>query len=198
MSTDPKDAERSSVEQPQGLSLYEWVLLFGCALFFIGYGINVLVTRQASAGRGFGPGLVTLGPISAWYVGLSLIVGGLIFPFAYVTIKRRRQKEQSVKDTQTIECFTAQGLSREAAETRLANNHVETQNAIRKEGIRSILIGTGLMVTGLLWVIVAISMLHNIIWILLGVAIMAMGKFQFFWPGIGRLITGRRRHDEVQ
>jgi hypothetical protein len=181
------------------LSLAERVLLVACAVFFVGFGLDVIVTREMSAGRGFRGGPVTLDPASAWYVGLTMIVcGGLILPLCYIAITRRRQKEQRAKDAATFAALSARGLSRAEAQYRIDDARREKQNAVRQRGVRLILIGVALMVAGSAWAIASIFVWHNMIMVLLGVAVAVVGKFQFFWRGIIRTAIGRRYIDEVQ
>jgi hypothetical protein len=199
METDPADKDQWRPRQRRGLSLSERVLFVACAVFFLGFGLKVIVTREMSAGRGFSGGPVTLDPISAWYVGLTMILGGgLVLPLGYIAITRRRQKEQRAKDAATIAALTSRGMSRAGAQYRIDDARREKQKAVRQRGIRFVLIGVALMVAGSAWAIAAIFWWHNMIMVLLGAAVAVVGKFQFFWPGIIRTAIGRRYVDEVQ
>ena len=172
-------------ESPQlaRLSRGEWVMIVCLALFLFGFGINVLVTHKASAGRGFRGGPVTLDPISAWYLGLALIFGAVVLPLGYAAMKQKRQKQQARQGHRGGRGASSQGMSHEEAESRVAEERRQKQEAVRKEGRRMVQIGGAMMVAGFVWAIVAIFVSHNILLIMLGVGVGVIGKFQFFGRG---------------
>jgi hypothetical protein len=79
-------------EQSRSLFLSEWVLLAVVSVLLIFAGLDVIVTHQTGIRATTTRGPVTLGPVSSWITGLSLLAVGLgVLPFAYFTAKRHRR-----------------------------------------------------------------------------------------------------------
>jgi hypothetical protein len=93
MATNTTGADPVSPQQSRGLFLSEWIYLAIVSVLLLFAGVDVIVTHQASTRASMGGGQVTLGPVSSWVTGLSLLAVGLgILPLAYFAAKRGRIK----------------------------------------------------------------------------------------------------------
>lgn len=193
----PADNRRDDSLPAGGMSPREWVLLGCIAIFFFSFGIEIIVTRKASAGPEFLGGPVTLAPGSAWAMGLAMIFGGVILPLGYVARRRKGLTSKGSKDAADDAALAPRDTRWTATENPVAEARHEKQAAVRKEGVRLVLIGVGVMVVGLVWAMIAVIESHNMTFILLGVLIGVVGNVFFFWPGLRRVVTGRRRFDDV-
>src|SRR5262249_24882512 len=132
-------------------------------------------------------------------MGLLLIAGGVTASLGCLVLFRRHRKKQEAKDSEEIAALCAQGLGSEDAALEIAEARRTKRAAVRTEGVRLVLIGSVLKAAGITWAIVTFLLFHNIaVSGLPGLLLFFMGGWWFIRPGLGRILTGRRRGDELE
>jgi hypothetical protein len=93
VATNTTDADPGGSQHSRSLFLSEWIYLAIVSVLLLFAGVDVIVTHQAGVRASMGGGQVTLGPVSSWITGLSLLAVGLgMLPLAYFAAKRARIK----------------------------------------------------------------------------------------------------------
>src|SRR6185437_7895429 len=73
--------------QPPRLPKWEWLVPIGISVFLVIYGVQVIATKEASAGRGFRGGPARLTTTQAWFMGGAFFFGAGILPFGYLAAR---------------------------------------------------------------------------------------------------------------
>jgi len=183
--------------QPPRLPKWEWLVPIGISVFLVIYGVQVIATKEASAGRGFRGGPARLTTTQAWFMGGAFFFGAGILPFGYLAARRKQLAEKAAKDEKVVAELAAQGMDFEEADAQIAADRSEERRDIRKQGILFIAIGCGLMLVGFVGGIALFLLTHKVWPAMVGLIAVIIGKYYFFWPGVRYLSLGRRNYNDV-